>query len=242
MNASSLHVDGLSTFQSRAQLAVTILLLTALLLFTGSAFAVDTANVEEKRNPDGSRLKLTQQVEPAGDRRVFLIEVSSSASTPYTTLLQRSQVLSKHPHGEGRLEDIDGNGQLEFVERLFCGAGPNCWFRIYKLNAKEQRAYAFFEGGFFLFRPIAGYLVTSGRSSCCAWTHQIYRAPETERGISQQDLLYSMYLKGPIDGSATPTCWISRPSGKGAKRANLSNPELLKLCEGYGKNVIVHQM
>ena len=222
------------------RLPVPILLLTALLLLPGSVLAAEQVGVEEKRNPDGARLRLTEQIDPTGDRRVFRIDVSPSASAPYTTLLERSQVLSEHPSGRGRLDDMDGDGQLEFVERMFCGAGPNCWYRIHKLNLQQHKAYPFFEGGFSLFRPIAGYLVTSGRSSCCSWTHQIYRAPETPRGITEQDLLYNVDLKGPIDGSASPTCRISRPWGGGWEQANLANPELLALCEGYGKNVVIN--
>ena len=222
------------------RLPVPILLLTALLLLSGSALAAEAAGAEEKRNPDGSRLRLTEQIDPTGDRRVFRIEVSPAASAPYTTLLQRSQVLSEHPSGGGRLEDMDGDGQLEFVERVFCGAGPNCWYRIHKLMPQQHKAYLFFEGGFSLFRPIAGYLVTSGRSSCCSWTHQIYRAPAKPRGITEQDLLYSVYLKGPIDGSATPTCRISRPVNEEWEQANLPNPELSTLCEGYGNDVVIN--
>jgi len=123
---------------------------------------------------------------------------------------------------------------------VFCGAGPNCWYRIHKLNPQQHTAYAFYEGGFSLFRSIAGYLVTSGRSSCCSWTHQIYRAPAQPRGMTEQDLLYSVYLKGPIDGSAKPTCQISRPVGEGWEQASLANPELLVLCEGYGNDVVIN--
>ena len=222
------------------RLSVPILLLTALLLLPGSALAAEPAGVEEKRNPDGTRLRLTEQIDPAGDRRVFRIDVSPSASAPYTTLLQRTQALSEHPSGGGRLEDMDGDGQLEFVERVYCGAGPNCWYRIHKLNPEQHKAYLFFEEGFSLFRPIAGYLVTSGRSSCCSWTHQIYRAPDKPRGITEQDLLYSVDLKGPIDGSATPTCRISRPVGDEWEQTDLANPELLALCEGYGNDVVIN--
>ena len=222
------------------RLSVPILLLTALLLLPGSALAAEQVGVEEKRNPDGARLRLTEQIDPTGDRRVFRIDVSPSASAPYTTLLEHSQVLSEHPSGRGRLDDMDGDGQLEFVERMFCGAGPNCWYRIHKLNLQQHKAYPFFEGGFSLFRPIAGYLVTSGRSSCCSWTHQIYRAPDKPRGITEQDLLYSVDLKGPIDGSATPTCRISRPVGDEWEQTDLANPELLALCEGYGNDVVIN--
>ena len=222
------------------RLPVPILLLTALMLLPGSVLAAEQVGVEEKRNPNGARLRLTEQIDPTGDRRVFRIDVSPSASAPYTTLLERSQVLSEHPSGRGRLDDMDGDGQLEFVERMFCGAGPNCWYRIHKLNLQQHKAYPFFEGGFSLFRSIAGYLVTSGRSSCCSWTHQIYRAPAKLRGITEQDLLYNVYLKGPIDGSASGTCRISRPWGEGWEQANLANPELLALCEGYGKNVVIN--
>ena len=233
-------LPGFRPWTTSGRRSVSSLLLTALLLLSGSAMAADPAGVEVKRNPDGSRLRLTQQINTAGDRRVFRIDVSPSASAPYTILLQSSQVLSEYPRGGGRLDDMDGDGQLEFVERMFCGAGPNCWYRIHKLNPEQHKAYLFFEGGFSLFRPIAGYLVTSGRSSCCSWTHQIYRAPETPRGITEQDLLYNVDLKGPIDGSATPTCWISRPVAEDWEQAELPNPKLLTLCEGYGNDVVIN--
>ena len=222
------------------QQPVPLLLLTALLLFPGAALASDPTGVEEKRNPDGSRLRLTRQIDPAGGRRVFRIELSPSASAPYTTLLQRNQLLSDYPRGGGHLDDIDGDGQLEFVERLSCGAGPNCQYRIFKLNPVQKKAYQLFEGRFSLFRPIAGQLVTSSRSSCCSWTHQVYRTPVKPHGISEQDLLYNLELNAPTDGASTPVCRISRPRGKGWEQATIRSPELLKLCEGYGKNVVIN--
>ncbi len=44
------------------RLPVPTLLLTALLLLPGSALAAEPAGVEEKRNPDGARLRLTEQI------------------------------------------------------------------------------------------------------------------------------------------------------------------------------------
>ena len=223
---------------------VPFLLLMALLLVQGSALAsdqpTDQLTVEQKRNADGSWLRLTQRVDPERDRRHIRVEHSRSATAPFFTLLQRSQSLSDYPQGGGHLEEMDGDGQLDYVERLYCGAGPNCQARIFKLNPAQQTAYQLFEGWFFLFRSVDGHFVTSSRSSCCSWTHQIYRAPAKPRGITEQDLLYDVYLKGPIDGSATPTCRISRPLGEGWEQAKLANPELLALCEGYGNDVVIN--
>ena len=115
-------------------------------------------------------------------------------------------MLSEHHRGGGRLHDRDGDGQLEFVERVFGGARPHCCYRIHKLNPQQHKAYQFFEGRFSLFRPLAEYLVTSS--------------------ITEQDLLYSVQLRGPIDGSATPTGRITRPVVKGWEQANLPHAEL----------------
>ena len=220
------------------------LLLTAVLLIQGSALAsdqpADQPTVVQKRNADGSWLKLTQRVDRARDRRLIRVEHSRSATAPYVTLLQRSQSLSDYPAGGGSLEEMDGDGQLDYVERLYCGAGPNCQARIFRLNPEQRSAYQLFEGFFFLFRSVDGHVVTSRRSSCCSWTHDIYRKPAEPRSITEQDLIYSLYLKGPVDGHATPTCRISRPEGDGWTPAELSNPRLLKLCEGYGTNVVIN--
>ena len=223
---------------------VPFLLLMSLLLVQGSALAsyqpTDQLTVEQKRNADGSWLRLTQRVDHERDRRLIRVEHSRSATAPFVTLLQRSQSLSDYPQGRGHLEEMDGDGQLDYVERLYCGAGPNCQARIFKLNPAQQTAYQLFEGWFFLFRSVGGHFVTSSRSSCCSWTHNVYREPSKQGGIGDKDLLYSIYLQGPIDEHSTPTCRISRPEGDGWTPTELSNPELLKLCEGYGKNVAVN--
>ena len=213
----------------------------AVLLLCGSPAIADCkTETDQKRNADGSELRITQTQCDQQNQRTTLIELRADPFSPYKTVLLRKQSLSEFPRGFGHLKDIDDDGILEYDEVESCGAGPNCWHNIFRIDPKQSRAWLLLKGGFSYVRKISDFYVTSGRSSCCSWTHQIYRAPAQPRGMTEQDLLYSVYLKGPIDGSATPTCRISRPANEEWEQANLPNPKLLMLCEGYGSDVVIN--
>ena len=216
-----------------------VLILLALLFSQGSALASGDDLQQVERNGDGSWLRLTQRRDETMDSRSMQLELGTGPTAFHRTVLQRRQSISGHPRGGSRLEDMDGDGLLEYVEREFCGAGTNCSYRIFKVSPSQGTAYSYFQGSFFRFRAIGDFIVTSGRSSCCSWEHQVFRQPDEGAGISDLDLLYLIEVKGPVDGAATAECLITRPVGDAWVPAATSSQQLLELCEVYGDDVVV---
>jgi len=216
------------------------LLFLALLLSAKPAVAECHQTVTAQGNTDGSQLRITQsQCDGSGSRRIR-VELRPQPSAPYTTVLQRTQSVAAMPRGDVSLRDIDGDGLLEVMERETCGAGPNCTYRIFKVNPSQRRADLFFTGGFFAFRRISGFYVSSGRSSCCSWVHQLYRPPAREGPIQETDLVYRLTVKAPPRGATAAQCLISRPVGRAWVPIDLKDPQLLKLCAVYGDAYVVN--
>ena len=192
------------------------------------------------RNVDGSQLRISQHPCDAVGNRVMRVELRLLPSSPFKTVLQRNQSCSAYPRGSGSLQDIDADGFMEYVELADCGAGPNCWRQIFKIDPQLGRADLFFEGGYARFQAIAGFYVSSGRASCCSWEHAIYRLPLRSRTITAQDLAYMISVEAPAMEGEAATCLISRPEGEAWVPIDLNIEPLRELCHLYGENVVTN--
>ena len=220
--------------------------LAVLLLCSGSAIANCKIETDQKRNADGSELRITQTQCDQHNQRTILIELRADPISPYTTVLQRNQSLSEFPRGFGHLKDIDDDGILEYDEVENCGAGPNCWHSIFRIDPKQARAWLLVKGGFSDVRKISDFYVTSGRSSCCSWEHQVYAKPDGQRSVDEEDLRYlisvssGLTLRAGTTDQYITTCRISRPKGESWAPVDPDSKELLQLCEIYGKDYILN--
>ena len=207
--------------------------LAALLLCSGSAIADCTVERDEQRNADGSELRITQTQCDQNNLRTILIELRRDPTSPYTAVLKRTQSVADIPRGFATLRNIDADGILEYDEVGTCGAGPNCDHTIYRIDPQKSRSSLLFRGGFSNIETTPGYVVTSGRSSCCSWEHQVYAKPDGQRSIGEEDLRYLISVSsgttlraGTTDQCIT-TCRISRPEGDAWALVDLDNRDLL---------------
>ena len=219
---------------------ITSWLLAMLWLSSATGVAGSQSEQAIHRNVDGSQLRISQDPCDAVGHRIMRVELRLLPSSPFKTVLLRNQSCSAYPRGSGSLQDIDADGFMEYVELANCGAGPNCWRQIFKIDPQLGRADLFFEGGYARFRAIEGFYVSSGRASCCSWEHAIYNPPIRFCPLGPQDLAYRISVKAPVVEGDAATCLIARPEGEVWVPIDLNIEPLRKLCHHYGENVVVN--
>lgn len=189
----------------------------------------------EALNRDGSSIRLVQKQCHESNRCLLQVDVRPDRASPYAMVLRRIKPMNQAPAVGGHLIDIDADGLFEVEEVDYCGAGPNCFRRIHKVDAKTRKSHLFFEGGYFQFRKIGDFYVTSGRSGCCSWEHQIYAKPENQLTIDDQHHRYTITV-GADSGTPTKTqCLVSKRIGDDWLLASPPNA-LLNLCAFYGNH------
>lgn len=133
--------------------------------------------------------------------------------------------------------DRHGYAELDITE--MCGAGPNCWHSLYRIDPKTKQLYPYFSGGYSQLIYLDGYLVGSGRASCCSWEYHAYPIKRVgDRDvIADQSLTVTVSATGD-DETETPVCRFYRAdpkSGSNGVSVRPPNKKWLSLCEVYGK-------
>jgi len=197
-----------------------------------------TESTSQARNRDGSTISLTIALcRSAGVRRIRA-DLRPAGGQPERTVLRETQRLRETPDGTARLIDVDGDGRQELELRGSCGTGPNCEGTIFRLNPASTLMTAFYRGGYFSLTMIDGYLVESGRASCCAWESHGYRVRPAAAEVTEEDLEYRIDVaaEGGEDGvPLTVECSFRRREGKSWTYVSPPSNAWLPLCEQYGK-------
>jgi hypothetical protein len=195
------------------------------------------------KNRDGSTLVLTVGVCPdEGERRIRAD--LRPATGPARTVLREKQDLEEIKYGSAKIIDLDKDGQHEIEVLGSCGAGPNCEGTVYRLNAAGRAMTPFYRGGYFSLTMIDGYLVETGRASCCSWeSHGLKVRPGADR-VADDDLEYMINVdsEGGEDGKVLAVqCSFRRRNGKEWTYVAPPSDAWLPLCEQYGKKYTLHE-
>ena len=93
--------------------------------------------------------------------------------------------------------------------------------------------FRFFWGGYSSLKSLSGYLIESGRSSCCSWEHHVYTQRSKHREITADDMLYRVVVGVTPEGNEPdgPTCAFYDKANQLVLPAYRA---LLSLCEVYG--------
>ncbi|RYE77090.1 MAG: hypothetical protein EOO80_11530 [Oxalobacteraceae bacterium] len=186
-------------------------------------------------NPDGSTLSVTTTCDESGARR-YLLRTHQGSSSRAQEMLVDSE-LTDAPTGGASLVDIDGDGYHEVEVRGMCGAGPNCMGDLYRVNRRTGKLQQFFSGGYAELMMIDGYLVESGRASCCSWEYHAYKLDDRDevRGYENMDLMVEVGADLSSDEPDPPIrCSFSRPGGDGRTVVPPPGKPWLSLCTVYG--------
>jgi hypothetical protein len=122
-------------------------------------------------NADHSTLQAVDEVCKDGDEHyvtIYTFATRQSAPVRLATLYEgnaRSVAWS----------DRDRNGYAELDVTVGCGAGPNCYHSLYRYDPSNKSLYSYYSGGYSDLSYLDGYLVESGRASCCSWEYHAYK-------------------------------------------------------------------
>ena len=194
----------------------------------------DPARVE---NRDGSTLSLRAECSASATRR-YVAELTC-ADGLVCDRLQVEQDVTETPMGHAGLVDLDGDGMHEVEVRGMCGAGPNCEGDVYRIDPATRTLHHFFSGGYYELQVIDGWLVESGRSSCCSWEFHLWRLDTPRAGpldYDSMDLMAQVDAGGDDDGNVTSVqCTFTRQSGDNRAVVAPPSPALEAICRHYGE-------
>lgn len=213
--------------------------MVVVVLTTPSVHAIEPPNVLNQYNSDGSIVRLTTTVDANAQQRRFVVDLRSTDHDKAITVLKHVQSLSDAPNGDAALADIDRDGIAELVERRFCGAGPNCSYTIFKIDPETTTATKFFEGGYANIETIGPYLVTTNRSSCCSWIHQIIQPPASMRAINAEDTIATITVTAPRNQGDPALCEIRTAQSNQWSTLIDQTPALRNLCETFGQRFAI---
>lgn len=189
---------------------------------------------QSARNPDQSMLSVATVCDKPGSR----IYVMRATAKDGRTQEKRVEVESEDtPMGSASLVDIDSDGYHEVEVRGMCGAGPNCEGEIYRINRESGQVELFFSGGYSELLVIDGYLVESGRASCCSWEYHAYRLQGRAATLDYDDMDFMVEIGADLDSeqeNAPARCTFSRTANGARQAMRPPGREWLQLCEVYG--------
>lgn len=205
------------------------LIVLVLLVLSISAQAACQKSTKSVKNKDQSVLMLTEEVCDGQTGRTVSLQITRANERAASTLMQKAVPKTV------RFLDLEGDGTYEFEEIGSCAGLPDCEAFIYKLNPERSALKLYFQGAYSEVSVVDGYIVESGRSSCCSWEHHLYRADSAKLPITEVDMVYRVKVQAP-ESLGYASCQFSERAGRGWRPVKLPSQGLKKLCEAYGKN------
>ncbi|MBI1890488.1 MAG: DUF1311 domain-containing protein [Burkholderiales bacterium] len=163
--------------------------------------------------------------------RVYFYETRNSKPVLLETLKDQEAQQVNFPE-----PDQNGYAQLDITS--FCGAGPNCSHELYRYDPKEKALYKYFSGGYVDLSNFEGYLVESGRASCCSWEFRAHKSNAIGSRVQVDEKFFVISVsKDPEDEKKPADCSFFEYIGKdGATIRSVKPPskKWLSYCEHYG--------
>ena len=187
-------------------------------------------------NRDGS--VLTVQTECASPELRRYVATLTCDAGRVCDRLEVTQEVVYNSMGNIGLIDLDEDGMHEVEVRGMCGAGPNCEGEVYRIDPATRTLRHFFSGGYYELQVIDGWLVESGRSSCCSWEFHLWQldAPhDLPLNYDNMDLMVQVGASGDGDQVDGVVCTFTRQSGDNSRVVAPPSPALERICEHYGE-------
>lgn len=170
---------------------------------------------ESKISKDRSVLKIITRDCEHTDRREFDIQYSPRVGQPTRTVGRGVQTISQYFGGEAVHYDWDKDGQYEILVTGSC-FNVNCDKQLLRVDRRSGRLQQVARGFGVDMLPRHGYLVISGRDSCCAWAEEAYRIIEPHVSVAAAPSFSIIIPNETDDEPRKPiTCLYPSPSGAG---------------------------
>lgn len=198
----------------------------------------EPADPVRAENRDGTVLTaLTECASP--DLRRYVATLTCEAGR-VCDRLEVTQEVAYNSMGGAGLIDLDDDGMHEIEIRGMCGAGPNCEGNVYRVDPAKRTFQHFFSGGYYELQAIDGWLVESGRSSCCSWEFHLWEldAPhDLPLEYDNMDLMVQVDAGGDDAGNVTDVrCTFTQQSGDNPRVVAPPSHALERICEHYGES------
>lgn len=95
----------------------------------------------------------------------------------------------------------DRNGYAELEITVACGAGPNCSQYLYRYDPDTKSIYHYFSGGYSDLSYFDGYLLESGRGSCCEWELHVHKIHQQGKRDVVDDHIFVIELNSEMPDS-----------------------------------------
>jgi len=188
-------------------------------------------------NRDGS--VLTVQTECASPEMRRYVATLACDGGRTCDRLEVTQEVAYNSMGHVDLVDLDQDGMHEVEVRGMCGAGPNCEGDVYRIDPATRTLQHFFSGGYYELQVIDGWLMESGRSSCCSWEFHLWKldaAHDPPLNYDNMDLMVQVDAGGDEEGNVTDVrCTFTRQSGDNRVVVTPPSPALEAICGHYGE-------
>jgi hypothetical protein len=146
--------------------------------------------------------------------------------------------VAREEEDRGSLFDFDKDGYLDLNVRGQCGAGPNCEGNIYRFDPTTRTFYHFFSGGYSELDISAGYVIESGRASCCSWEFHVYKIPADQRLMEYDKMDFGISIAAPED-KGPARCKFFRPQSDGEEIIKPPAKRWLRYCQEYGRRYVI---
>lgn len=189
-------------------------------------------------NLDGSAVKLVIRHYPKKDLRKIEVFFRADPDDDMVSIGHFEQTLRTAPLVGAQIVDWNKDGEHEIEINDFFGAGPNCESTIYRVDKKKHALSQFFRATGSNVELIDGYLVQSGRDSCCSWIYDAHKFVSSRQWVNPKASFSVFVESGDAYGNAvTCTFYIDGPLGR--QTINPPSKAFLKFCDGYGHGYVV---
>ncbi len=214
-----------------------LILISGLLTMMVSSSTCAMEETEQtETNKDGSVIELTS-ADCDSNKKCFSLSYKKSAQKNSHRIFYHVGEQSESMQLMAKLVDLDKDG---FFDLEIYGFPAPSRGDLFLFDPRKKEFYHFYSGGSSGLELSGGYLIDSGRSSCCAWESSVYKIPLKQTLIRSEMVEFLIEISTVVDNkvSRLPHCKFFRPDGEIIRPPG---KRWLKYCRIYGEHFTIEE-